>query len=64
MATLPAATSTQIADAAGLFDALVFDAETPPGRHLPPERRGVQGALDEAGRRRLREMLARTLSQT
>lgn len=49
---------------AGLFDALVFDAETPPGRHLPPERRGVQGALDEAGRRRLRDMLVRTLSQT
>ena len=48
---------------AGLFDALVFDAETPPGRHLPPERRGVQGSLDEAGRRRLHDMLVRTLSQ-
>ena len=48
---------------AGLFDALVFEAETPPGRHLPPERRGVQGPLDEAGRRRLHEMLVRTLSQ-
>jgi hypothetical protein len=49
---------------AGLFDALVFDAETPPGRHLPPERRGVQGPLDEDGRRRLRDMVVRTLSQT
>ena len=48
---------------AGLFDALVFEAETPPGRHLPPERRGVQGPLDEAGRRRLHDTLVRTLSQ-
>ena len=51
------------ADWAGLFEALVFDAETPPGRHLPPERRGVQGPLDAAAQQRLRDMLIRTLSQ-
>ncbi|URI15625.1 cupin-like domain-containing protein [Brevundimonas albigilva] len=48
---------------AGLFEALVFDAETPPGRHLPPERRGVQGPLDAAAQQRLRDTLIRTLSQ-
>lgn len=46
-----------------LFDALVFEAEDPPGRHLPPERRGVQGPLTPAARARLRETLVRTLSQ-
>lgn len=47
---------------AAMFEAFVFDPESPPGRHLPAARRGVQGVLSDADAAQIRAMIARTLS--
>ena len=45
-----------------MFDAFVFDADDPPGGHLPEDRRGVQGRLSPAAVAQVRQILARTLT--
>ena len=45
-----------------MFDAFVFDADDPPGGHLPEDRRGVQGRLSPAAVAQMRQILARTLT--
>ena len=45
-----------------MFDAFVFDADDPPGGHLPEDKRGVQGRLSPAAVAQMRQILARTLA--
>lgn len=44
-----------------LFEHYVFEANGPPGAHLPPDRQGVQGALTPELLQRLRSAIAGTL---
>ncbi|MCW3847164.1 cupin-like domain-containing protein [Sphingomonas sp. LB-2] len=44
-----------------LFDHFAFERDGAPGLHLPPERRGVQGALSREAARELRGRIADTL---
>ena len=46
-----------------IFDHYVFGVDGPPGTHLPPERRGIQGEVSEDMARGLRRNLAQTLSR-
>ena len=45
-----------------MFDAFVFEADDPPGGHLPEDKRGVQGRLSPAAVAQMRQILARTLA--
>ena len=45
-----------------MFDAFVFEADDPPGAHLPEDKRGVQGRLTPAAVAQVRQILARTLA--
>ncbi|MFN3815395.1 cupin-like domain-containing protein [Brevundimonas sp.] len=45
-----------------MFDAFVFEADDPPGAHLPEDKRGVQGRLSPAAAAQMRQILARTLA--
>ena len=45
-----------------MFDAFVFEADDPPGGHLPEDKRGVQGRLSPAAVAQVRQILARTLT--
>lgn len=45
-----------------MFDAFVFEADDPPGAHLPEDMRGVQGRLSPTAAARARQILARTLA--